>query len=199
MLCTVTTSPSTSAHGNSTTSGCHTRSCDGASVSHHPSTTPNITSHAPIHLTHSRRHRTRAATIATTSKTAAGTRSTRTGKSKYNAPTAQTHAISSTNAGTHRIVNFSTLCIIPHPHPIPPSRASPSCNPLTPRLHSPNPPPMLHSAAAGMAKLVDAPDLGSGTERCAGSSPVPGTIPIRKPAPAQSIHATASPSSASHP
>lgn len=29
---------------------------------------------------------------------------------------------------------------------------------------------------AGMAELVDAPDLGSGTARRAGSSPVPGTI-----------------------
>lgn len=28
---------------------------------------------------------------------------------------------------------------------------------------------------AGVAKLADAPDLGSGTARCAGSSPVPGT------------------------
>jgi hypothetical protein len=28
---------------------------------------------------------------------------------------------------------------------------------------------------AGMAELVDAPDLGSGIARCAGSSPVPGT------------------------
>jgi hypothetical protein len=27
-----------------------------------------------------------------------------------------------------------------------------------------------------MAELVDAPDLGSGIERCAGSSPVPGTF-----------------------
>lgn len=29
-----------------------------------------------------------------------------------------------------------------------------------------------------MAELVDAPDLGSGIERCAGSSPVPGTFKI---------------------
>jgi hypothetical protein len=29
---------------------------------------------------------------------------------------------------------------------------------------------------AGMAELVDAPDLGSGIARCAGSSPVPGTF-----------------------
>jgi hypothetical protein len=30
-----------------------------------------------------------------------------------------------------------------------------------------------------MAELVDAPDLGSGAERCAGSSPVPGTTALR--------------------
>ena len=29
---------------------------------------------------------------------------------------------------------------------------------------------------APLAELVDAPDLGSGIERCAGSSPVPGTF-----------------------
>ena len=34
----------------------------------------------------------------------------------------------------------------------------------------------IRSAQAGMAELVDAPDLGSGIARCAGSSPVPGTF-----------------------
>lgn len=31
---------------------------------------------------------------------------------------------------------------------------------------------------AGMAELADAPDLGSGIERCAGSTPVPGTFKV---------------------
>ena len=36
--------------------------------------------------------------------------------------------------------------------------------------------PVKSRPRAGMAELVDAPDLGSGIERCAGSSPVPGTF-----------------------
>lgn len=40
--------------------------------------------------------------------------------------------------------------------------------------HHPNPARI--DLRAGMAELVDAPDLGSGIERCAGSSPVPGTF-----------------------
>lgn len=50
-----------------------------------------------------------------------------------------------------------------------------------PPLHNPRGtlvPLIIH---AGMAELVDAPDLGSGIARCAGSSPVPGTTKETQP------------------
>lgn len=43
----------------------------------------------------------------------------------------------------------------------------------------PPPSPTQTAHPAGMAELVDAPDLGSGIERCAGSSPVPGTSKLQ--------------------
>ena len=70
----------------------------------------------------------------------------------------------------------------PPPSTHPPLPRKPLLQPPHPALALPHPPTHAQLLnAAGMAKLVDAPDLGSGTERCAGSSPVPGTIPSHAP------------------
>ena len=56
--------------------------------------------------------------------------------------------------------------------PVAHKRIFPPRNVCLPRA----PMPVVSAPSAGMAELVDAPDLGSGIERCAGSSPVPGTF-----------------------